>query len=173
MLMVFCLQFAIKATATLGNGGSAESKILLVSKNKFWRQKMIETGRLCVKIAGRDSGKKCVLVEVLDKTFVMIDGETRRRKCNVLHLEPLEEKIDIKKKASHADVKAAFKKIGLEARETKPKAKKIRPRRLRRSKLAKPAAEPEKKSVKKAAKTEKKAVKKKTAKKAETKEEKK
>ena len=133
---------------------------------------MIEVGRLCIKIAGRDAGKKCVIVEILDEKFVMIDGETRRRKCNPLHLEILEDKIDIKKGASHADVAAAFQKLGLTARETKPKAKKVRPRKLRRSKLAtKPAAEPkEKKAVKKAVKTEKKAVKKKTAKKAETKE---
>jgi large subunit ribosomal protein L14e len=130
---------------------------------------MIEVGRLCIKIAGRDAGKKCVIVEVLDEKFVMIDGETRRRKCNQMHLETLEEKIDIKKGASHADVAAAFKKLGLTARETKPKAKKVRPRRLRRSKLAtQPAAAPkEKKAVKK---TAKKAVKK-TAKKAEKKEE--
>lgn len=128
---------------------------------------MIETGRLCVKTAGRDAGKKCVIIEVLDERFVMIDGETRRRKCNHMHLEPLEDKIDIKKGASHSEVIAAFKKLGLEARETKPKAKKARPRKLRRSKLAtKPSAEPkEKKAVKKAAKTENKIVKKKAAKK--------
>ncbi|MBW3004773.1 50S ribosomal protein L14e [Candidatus Woesearchaeota archaeon] len=115
---------------------------------------MIEVGRLCIKTAGRDAGKKCVIVEILDERFVLIDGETRRKKCNHLHLEPLEEKIDIKKGASHADVAAEFKKLGLTARETKPKAKKVRPRRLRRSKLAtKPAAKPEaKKAVKKTAK---------------------
>lgn len=132
---------------------------------------MIEVGRLCVKIAGRDADKKCVIVEILDERFVMIDGETRRRKCNMLHLEALDDKIDVKKGASHADVAAAFKKLGLEARETKPKAMKARPRKLRRSKLAtKPAEEKkpaEKKAVKKAAKTEKKAVKKKTVKKEE------
>jgi len=124
---------------------------------------MIEIGRLCMKIAGRDAGKKCVIVEILDDKFVTIDGETRRRKCNVLHLEPLDEKIDVKKGASHADVSAAFTKIGLKARETKPKEKKIRPRKLRRSKLAtKTAAKPEEqKTVKKTAKkTKKKTVKK-------------
>jgi len=135
---------------------------------------MIETGKLCIKTAGRDAGKKCVIVEILDNNFVMIDGETRRRKCNILHLEELEEKIDIKKGASHADVAAEFKKIGLTARETKPKAKKVRPRRLRRSKLATQAtAKPEEKKAKKAAKktskTEKK-TEKKTIKKAAKKE---
>ncbi|MBW3001744.1 50S ribosomal protein L14e [Candidatus Woesearchaeota archaeon] len=123
---------------------------------------MIEIGRLCIKTAGRDAGKKCVIVEILDERFVLIDGETRRKKCNQLHLEPLKDKIDIKKGASHADVTAEFKKLGLTARETKPKAKKIRPRRLRRSKLATQAtAKPEEKKTKKAVKKKaKKAVKK-------------
>jgi large subunit ribosomal protein L14e len=114
---------------------------------------MIEIGRLCIKTAGRDAGKKCVIVEILDEKFVLIDGETRRKKCNQLHLEPLKDKIDIKKGASHADVTAEFKKLGLTARETKPKAKKVRPRRLRRSKLATQAtAKPEEKKTKKAVK---------------------
>jgi len=43
-------------------------------------------GRICVKTAGRDAGLKCVIVDVLDDKFVLIDGETRRRKCNILHL---------------------------------------------------------------------------------------
>ena len=59
-------------------------------------RKMIEIGRICVKIAGRDAGLKCVIVDILDDKSVLIDGETRRRKCNVLHLEPSKEVIKIK-----------------------------------------------------------------------------
>jgi large subunit ribosomal protein L14e len=62
---------------------------------------MIEIGRLCVKTAGRDAGLKCIIVDILDDKFVLIDGETRRRKCNILHLEPLKDVIKIKKNASH------------------------------------------------------------------------
>lgn len=103
---------------------------------------MIEIGRLCVKIAGRDAGRKCVVIDILDDKFVLIDGATRRRKCNIAHIEPLEQTLNIKKGASHADVIAEFKKLSLPFRETKPKAKKVRPRTLRRSKLAtKPAVE--------------------------------
>ena len=29
---------------------------------------MIEVGRVCVKIAGRDAGKKCAVIKVLDDT---------------------------------------------------------------------------------------------------------
>ena len=50
---------------------------------------MFEIGRLCVKIAGRDAGLKCLVVEVIDDNYVLIDGQTRRRKCNIKHLEPV------------------------------------------------------------------------------------
>ena len=72
---------------------------------------MVDIGRVCVKIAGRDAGKKCVIVDVLGKEMVMIDGETRRRKCNIAHIEPLDKKVDIKKGASHEEVLAALKSI--------------------------------------------------------------
>ncbi|MAG08197.1 50S ribosomal protein L14e, partial [Candidatus Woesearchaeota archaeon] len=47
-----------------------------------------QIGRLVVKTAGRDAGKKALIVDSLDKSHVLIDGETRRRKCNIAHLEP-------------------------------------------------------------------------------------
>lgn len=124
---------------------------------------MIEVGRLCVKLAGRDAGLKCVVVEVLDKNFVMVDGQTRRRKCNIIHLEPLDEVIKIKAKASHADVVSEFKKLKIETAEKKPKKAAERPRKVRKKK-EKPAEAEE--LTKKVAKEEKK------EKKAETKEEK-
>ena len=58
---------------------------------------MYKVGRLCVKLAGRDAGKKCVIVDVLKDNYVMIDGATRRRKCNIAHLEPLDKCIKIKR----------------------------------------------------------------------------
>jgi len=111
---------------------------------------MIDIGRVCVKIAGRDAGKKCVVVEISDKNFVLIDGETRRRKCNIIHLEPLSQTVDIKKSAAHSEVVSAFKKLGIELTEKKSKKKTVRPRILRRSKLAKAssAAKSEKPAVK-------------------------
>ena len=95
---------------------------------------MIEVGRICVKIAGRDAGLKCVVIDILDKNYVLIDGETRRRKCNILHLEPLKEVIKIKKNASHEEMKKEFEKLGLKARETKPKEKKEKPTKVRKKK---------------------------------------
>ncbi|MBI4150114.1 50S ribosomal protein L14e [Candidatus Woesearchaeota archaeon] len=95
---------------------------------------MIEVGRLCVKIAGRDAGKKCVVVDVLGKNIVLIDGQTRRRKCNVTHLEPLRDVLKIKKGAPHAEIVVVFKKLGLEVKETKAKKAAARPRHLRKTK---------------------------------------
>lgn len=92
---------------------------------------MMEVGRLCVKIAGRDAGKKCVIVDVIDDKFVMVDGETRRRKCNPKHLEPLKETINISKGADHNTVADEFKKIGIGLKETKPRKTKPKPKQIR------------------------------------------
>jgi large subunit ribosomal protein L14e len=87
----------------------------------------IEVGRLCVKIAGRDAGKECLIVDIIDETFVMIDGNTRRRKCNIKHLEVLPKTAKLKAKAAHEDVAKALKDLGfkVEAKRVakKPKAK--------------------------------------------------
>jgi large subunit ribosomal protein L14e len=103
---------------------------------------MIDVGRICVKIAGRDAGKKCVVVDFIDDNFVLIDGETRRRKCNIMHLEPLDKSVEIKKGASHAEVAKVFEQLGYGVNAPKTKPKKARPRKARKSKLAtqKPAA---------------------------------
>jgi large subunit ribosomal protein L14e len=95
---------------------------------------MFEVGRLCVKIAGRDAGKKCLIVDVLDENNVMIDGETRRRKCNISHLEVLDKVVKIKKGASHEEIVKEFEKLGFKALVTKGKAKTERPRKVRKVK---------------------------------------
>lgn len=111
---------------------------------------MMEVGRLCVKIAGRDAGKKCVIVEVLDEKFVLVDGETRRRKCNMKHLEPSNETIKIKKSAPHTEVAAEFKKMGIELQATKPRQHTEKPKQLRAAdrKKAAPKQEAKKPAVK-------------------------
>jgi len=106
---------------------------------------MFDVGRICVKIAGRDAAEKCVIVEVLDDKYVVVDGATRRRKCNKLHLEPLNQTLDIKEKASHDDVVKAFKEAGLESRTTKPKAKTVKPKAVVKAKAKSAKAKKEKK----------------------------
>ena len=95
---------------------------------------MIEIGRLCLKIAGRDAGLKCIIVEVIDDNFVTIDGQTRRRKCNIKHIEPLDQVIKLKAKASHADVVSEFKKLKIDIKERKSKKAGKRPRKVRKKK---------------------------------------
>jgi large subunit ribosomal protein L14e len=124
-----------------------------------------------MKIAGRDAGKRAVVVESVDPNFVVIDGETRRRKCNIKHLELIDTKLDIKKGESHANIVKAFKKINIEIIEKNSKTKKgERPRRIRKSKTKikkETKKEVEKKTIKKVVKkkVEKKKVVKKVAKK--------
>jgi large subunit ribosomal protein L14e len=62
---------------------------------------IMKPGRVCVKLAGREAGKKCVIIEVNDNNFVTVVGDgMRKRKCNIKHLEPLSEVIKIKKGTS-------------------------------------------------------------------------
>ena len=34
----------------------------------------IEVGRICTKQIGRENGKKCVIIDVMDKSFVLVTG---------------------------------------------------------------------------------------------------
>jgi large subunit ribosomal protein L14e len=64
---------------------------------------------------GREAGHYCVIVDIIDKNYLLIDGlKIRRRRVNYRHIEPLTDSIDIKKGAKHEDVEAAIKKAKLE-----------------------------------------------------------
>jgi large subunit ribosomal protein L14e len=120
---------------------------------------MMDIGRVCVKIAGRDAGLRCVIVSILDDNFVMVDGETRARKCNIKHLEPTSTVLEIATGASHEKVLQAFKKAGIEPKEWKKAenkgAKSEKPMKIRGSAAA-TAQKAEKPSKPKAAKPAKK-----------------
>jgi len=94
---------------------------------------MFDVGRMCIKIAGRDAGSKCVVVDVLEDRYVLIDGLTRRRKCNVMHLEPLADFVEIEKGASHDVVVRAFKDLGIEISQKSSKEKTSKPAAVRKS----------------------------------------
>ena len=77
----------------------------------------IEVGRICVKLTGREAGRKCVIVDIIDKNFVLVTGPktvtgVKRRRANVNHIEPLQEKIEIKHGASDEEVLEALKSSG-------------------------------------------------------------
>ncbi|MBW6461579.1 MAG: 50S ribosomal protein L14e [DPANN group archaeon] len=69
----------------------------------------ITMGRICVKTAGKDAAKYCVITEVIDDDFVEITGpkaltSIKRKRCNVLHLEPIADFVTIKAKATDEDI---------------------------------------------------------------------
>ena len=91
-----------------------------------------EVGRICVKIAGRDAGQKCIIVDKIDETHVLIDGNTRRRKCNIMHLVPTTNLVKISTKASTGEVKEVLSKKGLKVKPvTKPKKAGQKPKKKR------------------------------------------
>lgn len=73
---------------------------------------MFEIGRVVYKIAGRDSNAVAVIIDVMDDKFVMIDGQTRRKKVNVAHIEPTQKTVDVKKNATHDVVVKALEAAG-------------------------------------------------------------
>ena len=74
-----------------------------------------DIGRICVKTLGREAGHYCVIVDIIDKNYLLIDGlKVRRRRVNFNHIEPIADVLDLKKGASHEQVEAAIKKAKLE-----------------------------------------------------------
>ncbi len=77
---------------------------------------MFDIGRICMKTAGREAGRYCVVVaKEKDKEFLLITGpkaatKVRRRKCNINHLEPTPLKIEIKENAPDEHILEAYEK---------------------------------------------------------------
>jgi len=74
-----------------------------------------DLGRICVKLSGREAGKKCVIVDVIDKNFALVTGppkltEVKRRRVNIQHIEATPERVEIKKGATDEEVAKALEK---------------------------------------------------------------
>jgi len=77
----------------------------------------MEIGRICIKVLGREAGKKCVIVDLVDQNFVLITGpkavsSIKRRRANISHLELTQEKVDINRGATDEEVTEALKAAG-------------------------------------------------------------
>jgi len=77
----------------------------------------IEVGRICVKQAGREQGKKCVIIDVMDKSYILVTGPkkltgVKRKRVNLNHVAPLVEKIEVKRGASDEEVAQALEAAG-------------------------------------------------------------
>ena len=122
---------------------------------------MYDVGRMCLKIAGREAGRYCVIVKKIDEKFVMVTGprdvtQVKRRRCNINHLEPLSEVIKIKSDASDEDVVKAFDtgsiytKLNIEKpSRAKPKEEKPAKAEDKKTKRKEETPKKEKKSEKK------------------------
>ena len=68
-----------------------------------------DIGRVCIKTLGREAGSKCVIVDIIDKSYVLVTGPqsltgVKRRRANVRHLQPLDDCIDSTKGADDDEV---------------------------------------------------------------------
>jgi large subunit ribosomal protein L14e len=85
----------------------------------------IEVGRICVKQAGRENGKKCVVIDVMDKSFVIVTGPKKvtgikRRRVNINHVMPLQDKIEVKRGASDDEIAQVLEAAGKLQEMTQP-----------------------------------------------------
>ena|SRR3989344_3398359 len=93
-------------------------------------------GRVCTKLLGREAGRTCVIVDEIEGNFVLIDGNLRRRKCNLGHLEISEKILNVKKNASTSEVHAAMKTSGIITTERKKsKSSTVKPKKIRKEKV--------------------------------------
>jgi len=75
----------------------------------------MDVGRLCVKLRGREAGGRCVVVDVIDRNYVLVTGPpeltgVRRRRVNMSHLRPLDERIEIDRGAPDDEVMEILRK---------------------------------------------------------------
>ncbi|MCI4465781.1 MAG: 50S ribosomal protein L14e [Thermoproteus sp.] len=80
--------------------------------------KVIEIGRVVVKVLGREAGRKAVVVDIVDDNYVVITGPksltgVKRRRVNVNHIEPTDKRLDIKRGAGDEEVLKAVEAAGL------------------------------------------------------------
>ena len=69
----------------------------------------VDIGRVCVKLLGREAGKKCIVVDIIDKNFVLVTGPkqlngVKRRRVNISHIEPTEQKVSIERGESDEEL---------------------------------------------------------------------
>ena len=69
----------------------------------------MDIGRVCLKTKGREQGERCVVLEVIDRNFVIVVGpNVKRRRFNMNHIRPLDEAVTLQRNASDEDAIAAL-----------------------------------------------------------------
>ena len=81
-----------------------------VSSRSPWRQLFHEFNEdLPIELKGREAGSRCVIVDVVDRNYVIVTGPpevtgVRRRRVNMSHLQPLDEVVEISRNASDENI---------------------------------------------------------------------
>ena len=88
----------------------------------------IEIGSIYIKTSGREKGKRCVIVDFVDKNFVVVTGPpqitgVKRKRVNLKHLSATEDTIKINKGATDKEVEQVLTK-GKSTPEKAPSTKK-------------------------------------------------
>ena len=68
----------------------------------------ISIGRIVTKIMGREAGRRAVVTEIIDKSFVEVSGPyeltgVKRRRVNMAHIEPTKYSLEITKSDNSDD----------------------------------------------------------------------
>jgi len=74
-------------------------------------KKPITVGRICIKLKGKDAGKKFVITEIKENTAKILDEKGKERKANIRHLWPLKNFLEITQDKKELAVKLSQVKI--------------------------------------------------------------
>jgi len=74
---------------------------------------ILEVGRVCKKVRGRNAGELCVVIKKPEKKRVLVEGRTiKRKEVNIMHLEPLPVVLKIKKEPPREELLKALEEAG-------------------------------------------------------------
>ena len=69
----------------------------------------MDIGRVCLKVKGREQGERCVVLDVIDRNYVIVVGpNVKRRRVNMNHIRPLDEAVPLQKNATDEEAIAAL-----------------------------------------------------------------
>lgn len=79
--------------------------------------KAIDVGMICIKTFGKEAGKKCVVMDMIDKNFSIVTGPKevtgiKRRRVSIKHLLLTGEAVDVKEGMSDEELVSVLKKSG-------------------------------------------------------------
>jgi len=70
----------------------------------------IDVGRVCRKTQGREKGQICVIVDLVDRNYVVVAGlNVKRRRVNMDHIIPLDRILNIQRNATDEEVIGALR----------------------------------------------------------------